>query len=150
MGSEWQHLKLSEVAVFSYGKMPKKGKIGTGVYPTYSGYKYQYLYPEYNCDEGDLIVVARGVGGTGDVKLVNKRCYLTNLSIKINLDQSKIDNRSTYFFIALRMLSLRTSSLSNSLKVVCSTLKVSLSIHSFLIASSCLWLSSHAHSSISA
>ena len=98
MGSEWQHLKLSEVAVFSYGKMPKKGKIGTGVYPTYSGYKYQYLYPEYNCDEGDLIVVARGVGGTGDVKLVNKRCYLTNLSIKINLDQSKIDNRYFYYF----------------------------------------------------
>ncbi len=26
-----------------------------------SGYKYQYI-PEYNCDKGEIIVVARGVG----------------------------------------------------------------------------------------
>lgn len=30
-----------------------------------------------------LIVVARGVGGTGDVKLTPRNCWLTNLSIAI-------------------------------------------------------------------
>ena len=83
----WRETTLGEVASFQYGTMPKKEKLNTGIYPTFSGYKYQYLYPEKNCIKGDLILVARGVGGTGDIKLVKQDCYLTNLSIKINKDK---------------------------------------------------------------
>jgi type I restriction enzyme S subunit len=102
--TEWQEIELGTVANFSYGKMPKKEKIGMGIFPTFSGYKYQYLYPEYNCEFGELIVVARGVGGTGDVKIVKERCYLTNLSIKIETDRLKVHNKFLYYYYAIEGL----------------------------------------------
>ena len=103
--SEWKEVKLGEVASFSYGTMPKKEKLGLGVYPTFSGYKYQHKYPDFNCEKGDVIVVARGVGGTGDVKIVKERCYLTNLSIKINLEEERVDKK--YFYYSFYMETLR-------------------------------------------
>jgi type I restriction enzyme S subunit len=84
--SEWREYKLGDIGTFSYGKMPKKDLLNTGDFPTFSGYKYQYTYPESNCNKNDLIVVARGVGGTGDVKIVREDCYLTNLSLKMDFD----------------------------------------------------------------
>jgi len=98
MVSERYDYTLGEIASFAYGKMPKSNTLTVGPYPTFSGYKYQYRYPEYNCDKGDVIVVARGVGGTGDVKIVKERCFLTNLSIKIALDSEKADNRYFYYY----------------------------------------------------
>ncbi|MFH7321622.1 restriction endonuclease subunit S, partial [Desulfurivibrio sp. D14AmB] len=70
MGENNNKYRLSELAKFSYGKMPDKNLLDKGEYPTFSGYKYQHKYPKFNCTEGEVIVVARGVGGTGDVKLV--------------------------------------------------------------------------------
>jgi len=105
MASDLSSYKLGDIAFFSYGKMPKKELLGKGEYPIFSGYKYQGAYPEYNCDRGDVIIVARGVGGTGDVKLVSCKCYLTNLSIKISLNLQVIDN--TYFYYFYSKSSLR-------------------------------------------
>lgn len=96
--SEWKRIPFNQVASFSYGKMPKKDLLGKGEFQTYSGYKYLDKYPEYNCDADDLIVVARGVGGSGDVKLVNRKCYLTNLSIKFDLDQKVIFTPYLYYY----------------------------------------------------
>jgi type I restriction enzyme S subunit len=96
--SEWKEYKLGDISEFWYGKMPKKELLGKGEYVTFSGYRYQDAYPEYNCNEGDVILVARGVGGTGDVKIVKQRCYLTNLSIKLLLDNTIIDNKFFYYF----------------------------------------------------
>lgn len=94
---DWKTYKLGEIATFSYGKMPKKENLGKGSYPTFSGYRYQYKYPEFNCKKGDIILVARGVGGTGDVKVVKEDCYLTNLSIKINLNDNVVLNLFFYY-----------------------------------------------------
>jgi type I restriction enzyme S subunit len=96
--SEWKEYKLGDISEFWYGKMPKKELLGKGEYVTFSGYRYQDAYPEYNCNEGDVILVARGVGGTGDVKIVKQQCYLTNLSIKLLLDNTIIDNKFFYYF----------------------------------------------------
>lgn len=104
MLENWRECKLGDVADFSYGTMPKKEKLDTGIYPTFSGYKYQYRYPDMNCKKGDVIVVARGVGGTGDVKIVREDCYLTNLSIKIDLNNSIVDNRFFYYNYFLETL----------------------------------------------
>ncbi|WP_222611743.1 restriction endonuclease subunit S [Seonamhaeicola algicola] len=104
MSNNWKTYKLEDIASFSYGKMPKKKLLGKGKYPTFSGYKYQYQYPEFNVLKDDLIVVARGVGGTGDVKLVKEKSYLTNLSIKIELDQSILTNRYFYYKFLLNNL----------------------------------------------
>jgi type I restriction enzyme S subunit len=102
--SEWVENKFADLATFSYGTMPKKEYIGKGLFPTFSGYKYQYTYPDFNCDRGDLIVVARGVGGTGDVKIVKQKCYLTNLSIKIKSDTCKVINKYLYYKFAFENL----------------------------------------------
>ena len=81
---EWKDVKFSDIASFKYGKMPTKNKIlETGGYPIYSGYRYVGYYNEYNIDKNNLIIIARGVGGTGDVKLTKEKCYLTNLSIAV-------------------------------------------------------------------
>ncbi|MGN3745115.1 restriction endonuclease subunit S [Escherichia coli] len=78
---------------------------GTGDYVIFSGYKYTESYPEKNTSAGELIVVARGVGGTGDVKITTRDCYLTNLSIKINLDETKV--RKEYFYYLFLQSNLR-------------------------------------------
>jgi len=97
MLSEWTEYVLGDIARFSYGKMPKKNLKNTGAFPIYTGYRNAGWYPEKNCHKGDIIVVARGVGGTGDVKLVQSDSFLTNLSIKIDTNQDVIDNKFLYY-----------------------------------------------------
>lgn len=81
--------KFGDFATFKYGKMPDKKKLKeNGKYPVYSGYRYVGYYEEFNTEANQIIVVARGVGGTGDVKLTKEKCYLTNLSISANIDES--------------------------------------------------------------
>ena len=105
MANECKEYRLGDIATFVYGKMPQKHLLGFGKYITYSGYKYLEPYPEMNAASGDLIVVARGVGGTGDVKLVVRDCYLTNLSIKITLDNKYLLN--DYFYYMFKENNLR-------------------------------------------
>ncbi len=101
---EWREYKIGDIGSFSYGKMPKKDKLNTGNYSIFSGYKYQYTYPENNCTKGDLIVVARGVGGTGNVKIVKEDCFLTNLSLKMNFDNNIVDSKFVYYYYFIETL----------------------------------------------
>jgi type I restriction enzyme, S subunit len=105
MESNFTEYRLGDIASFAYGKMPKKPLLGSGKYITYSGYRYIEPYPEKNASAGDVIVVARGVGGTGDVKLVSQDCYLTNLSIRISLNQKYLLNE--YFYYIFNQKNLR-------------------------------------------
>lgn len=82
MGSK---ILLGEIANLHYGKMPDKKLLGTGAFRAFSGYQYIDCYPEYNTPANTLVVVARGVGGTGDVKYVEDRVFLTNLSIAVEI-----------------------------------------------------------------
>lgn len=74
---------LGTIAKFKYGTMPKKDILGTGSYLAFSGYQVVGLYPEVMYSEPQLIIVARGVGGCGDIKYTPANCYLTNLAIAI-------------------------------------------------------------------
>lgn len=78
-------ITFNDIAEFSYGTIPNKASIIQEGYPIWSGYLYTGYYPEKNTDTGDLIVVARGVGGTGDVKIAKQDCWLTNLSIHVKI-----------------------------------------------------------------
>lgn len=98
MSSTWEEMRLSDIASFTYGKLPQKSHLGCGSYPVFSGYSYQGLYPESNCSKGDLILVARGIGGTGDVKIVSQDCFLTNLSILMNFNKNITDNIFLFYF----------------------------------------------------
>ncbi len=103
----WQTVELGEISEMKYGKMPKKNKIKENGYPIFSGYKITGYYDEYMYEDPQLIVVARGVGGTGDVKIAPPKSYITNLSIILELDESKVDKQFMYYKLYnenLRML----------------------------------------------
>lgn len=97
--------RFGDFALFRYGKMPKKSDIkDNGKYPIYSGYRYVGYYDDYNIDANQLIVVARGVGGTGDVKLTKEKCYLTNLSISVQMDTNVALPQYLYYYFSMRNL----------------------------------------------
>lgn len=82
--SEWKDYRLGDIATLKYGKLPPKDS-NIGSYPIWSGYRYIGFCNTFNCPKHTPIVVARGVGGTGDVKIAKENCFLTNLSISVSL-----------------------------------------------------------------
>ena len=84
---EWKEYKLGEIAEMKYGKLPNKFAGCKGQIPIWSGYRVVGHTNSVNCKKGTAIVVARGVGGTGDVKIAKEDCFLTNLSISISLNE---------------------------------------------------------------
>ena len=97
--------KLGTFSEMKYGKMPKKDRITEdGQYPIYSGYRIVGYYNEYNLEQPTLIVVARGVGGTGDVKISPAKCYLTNLSIYVDVDESVALKEYLYYYFQIHNL----------------------------------------------
>lgn len=81
----WSRVRLGDLADFAYGKMvPASKKTKRGV-PVYSGYGITGYCKEAMFTEAQLIVVARGVSGTGNVRITPDKCYLTNLSIAVLL-----------------------------------------------------------------
>lgn len=106
MSLEFDKYELNEFCTFSYGKMPKKDKIIDDItkYPIFSGYQIVGYYEEYNIDKDELIVIARGVGGTGDVKLTPAKCYLTNLSIGFSINQKYALTKFLYYYFQINHL----------------------------------------------
>ena len=86
-----------------YGKLPPKQNNGS--YPIWSGYRNVGFATTYNCRKGTIIVVARGVGGTGDVKISSEDCFLTNLSIAVELDNKICE--PLYFYYKYKLSNLR-------------------------------------------
>lgn len=105
---EYKEYKLKEIMYnFRYGTMPKKEKIKSfaeGKYPIYTGYLISGYYNQCNIENETLIVVARGVGGTGDVKLTPKKCFLTNLSIAMFNDEKIASNKYLYYYFKIHNL----------------------------------------------
>lgn len=102
---EYNKCELQEIASMKYGKMPKKDKIVDKGYPIYSGYKITGFYEEYMYDDEMIIVVARGVGGTGDVKLSPPKSYITNLSIILDTNENLVDKK--YLQLLLHSMKLK-------------------------------------------
>lgn len=96
---EYAIRSLGSFSEMKYGKMPNKNMISeNGKYPIYSGYRIVGYCNECNIEEQQLIVVARGVGGTGDVKLSPGACYLTNLSIVVLIDEDVALKKYLYYY----------------------------------------------------
>ena len=100
-----EYKTLNEIATnFRYGKMPDKSKLtDNGYYPVWSGYRYVGYYEEKNVNKDEIVVVARGVGGTGDVKICKDDCFLTNLSIAFNVNED-INPLYVYYYYQIKNL----------------------------------------------
>ena len=100
------NVKFSDIATFSYGKMPNKNLVlENGKYPIFSGYQITGHYDTYNSDADELVLIARGVGGTGEIRKTPSRCWLTNLSIKISLFSKNV--LKDYLFYKFQAKDLR-------------------------------------------
>ena len=100
-----EHRKLGSFSEMKYGRMPDKKKLlDKGEYPVFSGYRIVGYYDECNIYKQELIVVARGVGGTGDVKLSPGACFLTNLSIAVIVDESIALKEYLYYYFQINNL----------------------------------------------
>ena len=96
---EYTLRSLGSFSEMKYGKMPnKKMSSDKGKYPIFSGYRVVGYCDECNIGEQQLGVVARGVGGTGDVKLSPGACFLTNLSIAVLVDESVALKKYLYYY----------------------------------------------------
>ena len=73
--------------------MPKKDILldSDEGFPVYSGYRITSYAKEFLYQTPMLIVVARGVGGTGDVKLSPPQSWVTNLSIVLDVNDKIAD-----------------------------------------------------------
>ena len=90
---------LGSFSDMKYGKMPNKKAISdNGKYPIFSGYRIVGYCNECNLEKQELIVVARGVGGTGCVKLSPGACFLTNLSIAVLVDEKLALKKYLYYY----------------------------------------------------
>ncbi|MDR2590846.1 MAG: restriction endonuclease subunit S [Oscillospiraceae bacterium] len=77
----WEVKRLKDISAFKYGTMPNVDKLRESGYPIFSGYRITGRYSEYMFEKEHLVLIARGVGGTGEVRISPPFCYLTNLSI---------------------------------------------------------------------
>ena len=82
--SEWKEVRLGDISTMKYGKLCPPKTCGT--IPIHSGYRVVGYTDQSNCPANTVIVVARGVGGCGDVKLLKEPVFLTNLSISVSID----------------------------------------------------------------
>ena len=83
---------LGDIALsFSYGSMPKEDDLCEEGYPVFSGYRTVGYSKIYNINKRSLVVVARGVGGTGNVEIAEEKTFLTNLSIAIRINEELAD-----------------------------------------------------------
>ena len=126
---EKKYFKFGEVASFKYGKMPDKKKmVDKETFPVYSGYRIVGYYPEYNVEKNQLIIVARGVGGAGDVKLSPEKCWLTNLSIVADVDDSVVREKYLYYLFQIQNLRYLDSGSAQSQITIADLEKVSLEL----------------------
>lgn len=91
-------VKFSDISSFCYGKMPDKQHIKNSGFPIFSGYQISGFYDNYNCEDNELVLIARGVGGTGEIRKSPSKCWLTNLAIKISLKNENIALKDYLFY----------------------------------------------------
>ena len=110
-GADWRKVKLGEICSFKYGQMPKKSELAEKGYPVFSGYRVVGYSPKYHYRDPEIIVVARGVGGTGDIKMSPSFCFLTNLSIATLVESPDVHKPFLFYRLAgTKLWDLRTGS----------------------------------------
>lgn len=95
----WEVGILETVSNLKYGKMLDSDKFLDTGYPVFSGYGVRGYYSEYMYEEPQILVLCRGVSGTGEVKLSPKYSYITNLSIVVELQEDVITKFFTYYYL---------------------------------------------------
>jgi type I restriction enzyme S subunit len=97
MSSEWQTRELGQLTTFKYGKFLAKSDLDSSGFAVFSGYGVVGYLPTYQFEEQQLLIVCRGEGGTGDVKMSPPKCSITNLSIVLSHDEKVVSKKFLYW-----------------------------------------------------
>ncbi len=97
MSSEWRDFQLIELSTFKYGKFLAKSQLNESGFPVFSGYGIVGYLPNYQFDDPQLLIVCRGEGGTGDVKMSPSKCSITNLSIVFSPNEQIVSKKFLYW-----------------------------------------------------
>jgi type I restriction enzyme S subunit len=97
MSSEWKSYQLADLTNFKYGKFLAKSQLAESGFPVFSGYGVVGYLPTYQFDEPQLLIVCRGEGGTGDVKMSPQKCSITNLSIVFTPNEQIVSKKYLYW-----------------------------------------------------
>ena len=100
----WSIKKLSDISSFTYGKMPDSGKYVEEGYPIFSGYRITGYYDSFMYEKPMLVLIARGVGGTGEVRVSPSFSYITNLAIVFLLFQPELHLNYLYRLFSIQNL----------------------------------------------
>ncbi len=95
----WSFEKLEKFTKMKYGKMLDSELFLEKGYPVFSGYGVRGYYSEYMYEEPQILVLCRGVSGTGEVRLSPRFSYITNLSIVVEVDKPTISKMYLYYYL---------------------------------------------------
>lgn len=101
----WKIGILENISNLRYGKMLDSELFLDKGYPVFSGYGVRGYYTEYMYKEPQILVLCRGVSGTGEVRLSPKFAYITNLSIVV---ETKSNVSKLYLFYFLKNEDLKS------------------------------------------
>lgn len=95
----WMIEKLEKFTKMKYGKMLDSELFLEKGYPVFSGYGIRGYYSEYMYEEPQILVLCRGVSGTGEVRLSPRFSYVTNLSIVVEVDSPSVSKMYLYYYL---------------------------------------------------
>lgn len=95
----WSFEKLKKFTKMKYGKMLDSELLLDKGYPVFSGYGVRGYYSEYMYEEPQILVLCRGVSGTGEVRLSPRFSYVTNLSIVVEVINPSVSKMYLYYYL---------------------------------------------------
>lgn len=95
----WRIDKLENFTKMKYGKMLASELFLEKGYPVFSGYGIRGYYSEYMYEQPQILVLCRGVSGTGEVRLSPRFAYITNLSIVVQVDSPNVSKMYLYYYL---------------------------------------------------
>lgn len=109
MRESWRTWALGELCAMRYGVMPAPEDLVDEGYPVFSGYRVAGYHRAYLYEQPEIVVVARGAGGCGEVRMSPPRAFVTNLAIVLRIASPAVDQRFLFYRLAQTTLrELRT------------------------------------------
>lgn len=104
MGDGWRLWALDEICAMHYGKQPRRADVVAQGYPIFSGYRVIGYHRRWLYEHPEVVVIARGAGGCGEVRFSPPGAFITNLAIVLQVVHPEVDQRFLYYRLAYTTL----------------------------------------------
>jgi type I restriction enzyme, S subunit len=95
----WDCKIIENISDLKYGKMLSSSKFLEKGYLVFSGYGIRGFYSEYMYENPEILVLCRGVSGTGEVRMSPAKSYITNLSIVVDIIDDDMNKQFLYHYL---------------------------------------------------